>query len=100
MKVFKLVEFTAIIQDLEKKYESILDNVWTVDQLIETETDVFVREVSQIRVYFDNEKIEEITGIDEFDIINAYYDAMTCKLVVKCMDDADTEKLINFLGAK
>ena len=100
MKSFKLEEFKTLINSLEEKYASVLDNVWTVNELVEIENAVFVREVSQLRVYFDNEKIEESTGIDEFDIVNAYYDAMTDELVVRCMDDADTEKLVNFLGEK
>ena len=98
MRTFTLEQFRNLKTDLENKFSALNGKFWSVDKLVEVKDDEFVREVSEIRVYFDNEKIEEETGIDEFDIVTAYYDYILDAYVVECTSDLDAEKLRAYLS--
>lgn len=107
MKTISLDEYTNLTKKLEQRFSDILENVWDINEIDVVDSSIddksrenHVRKISQMRVYFNKEIIEEKTGIDEFDIVDCYFDALAEQFVIRCFDDEDTEKLVKFLGEK
>ena len=97
MKTYTTEQYNLDAASLKEKYSAVIDNVWADSELVEVESDAFVREVSQFRVYFDLEKIEEATNVDEFDIIDCYLDIIDNEFVIRAMSDGDTDTITSFL---
>ena len=80
--------------NLKNRFGALVENI---EEQSSINDDDETRDICSLRVIFCKEALEEKTGVDEFDIIEAYFDAITNEFMARAMSDTDTAALNVFL---